>query len=371
MGNYSAKTRILVAPLDWGLGHATRCIPLVRELARQGFEPWLAGEGAQAHLLKTEFPDLPLLSLPGYRVRYARTARGFVWKMLRQWAGLEKAIRREHDWLVQAAAEHDFRAIISDNRYGLWHPVIPSFFITHQLTLKNPLGKRAEKWLQRKNYRYIGRFTECWIPDHAGSDNLAGELSHPAVKPGIPYRYIGPLSRFTGKKIPEKKDHLLVLLSGPEPQRSILENKLIPGISRYHGSITVVRGLPDHPGIIPSTNMIRFYNHLPAAALEEEMAQAEWVISRSGYSTIMDLVMMGKKSILVPTPGQPEQEYLAAYLKEKKITFPVRQNEFSLETALRDARLFDYRLPGPLTENKLMPLIEHLRSRADTRATVH
>jgi hypothetical protein len=142
------KPRILVAPLDWGLGHATRCIPIIRELLVQDCDVWLAGEGAQEQLLKNEFPELPFLDLPGYRIRYAKTKRGLLWKMIQQGPKMQQAIRYEHRWLKKAVKEHGFDAVISDNRYGLYHSSVPSFFITHQLTIKSPLGKWTEKILQ-------------------------------------------------------------------------------------------------------------------------------------------------------------------------------------------------------------------------------
>lgn len=340
------KPRILIAPLDWGLGHATRCIPLIRAFLAKNAEVWLAGEGAQETLLRDEFPGLPFLHLPGYRIRYAKTSRGLIWKMIQQAPKMKKAIRAEHEWLQQAVKDYAFDAIVSDNRYGLYHAGLPCAFMTHQLLIKSSLGGFTEKILQHQNYRYINRFTACWVPDEPGSRNLAGELSHPAVRPSIPVHYTGPLSRF---RITEnenagtiKPGHLLVILSGPEPQRSLLEEKIIADIGHYPGTATIIRGLPGHAGMIPSTGMIRFYNHLPAAGMQEEFEAAEWVISRSGYSTVMDCMALQKKSIFIPTPGQTEQEYLAAYLEGKKLALAVPQASFVLADALARAQSFSY-----------------------------
>jgi hypothetical protein len=253
------KLRILVAPLDWGLGHASRCIPVIRELLVQGAEVWLAGEGAQEQLLKTEFPALPFLHLYGYRIRYSKNAAGLFWKMIQQSPKIRRAIRYEHDWLEKEISEHGFDAVISDNRYGLYHSSIPCIFITHQLTIKSPLGAWTEKIIQKRNYTYINHFNECWVPDAAGENNLAGALSHPDKKPTVPVKYIGLLSRFEKNETSEIKNHLLVILSGPEPQRSIFENKIIEEISHYNGTAAIVRGLPGEASIIPSTNMIKFY----------------------------------------------------------------------------------------------------------------
>ncbi len=346
------KLRILVAPLDWGLGHATRSIPVVQELLRQDCDVWLAGEGAQQKLLQQEFPDLPFLHLDGYRVRYARSAAGLLLSIFRQIHKIHTAIKKENDWLKKQVEEHGFDAVISDNRFGLYHEKIPCVFITHQLLIRSSLGKWTERILQRKNYRYINHFSECWVPDKEGENNLAKELSHPQKKPAVPLHYIGWLSRMEKKNSEEQKDHLLILLSGPEPQRSILENRIVQQIARYNGTATVVRGLPASLSVIPSTNSIHFYNHLPAGELGNQMEKAEFIIARSGYSTVMDIITLQKKSILIPTPGQTEQEYLAKYLSEKQLVYCVEQKTFSLDDALKKAKSFSYRFPE-IGENKL------------------
>ncbi len=361
------KPRILVAPLDWGLGHATRCIPIIQELLARDVDVWLAGESPQAELLQQEFPDLPLLPLEGYRVKYARTGIGMLLSIFRQKQKILSVIKKENEWLKKIVAEHEFDAVISDNRYGLYHPDIPSIFITHQLTIKSPLGKWTEKIVQKKNYQYINWFTECWVPDTEGSNDLAGILSHPQKKPAVPVCYIGSLSRFRITNEPVKKSHLLIIVSGPEPQRSIFENKIIQEIAHYPATATIVRGLPGSDSLIPSTGMIKFYNHLPADELNKEMEQAEYIISRSGYSTVMDLVKLKKKSILIPTPGQTEQEYLADYLSKKQIAFCVQQKDFSLTASIKNASQFSYQFPslgfGQLLEPAISRLISSLNQR--------
>ena len=338
----AGKPLVLVAPLDWGLGHATRCIPLIRELIRQGASPCLAGEGAQETLLKTEFPDLPFLPLPGYRIRYPKKGGSLPWKMIRQVPGIIGSIRKEQEWLRQQMKTYHFDAVISDNRYGLHHPDTHSVFITHQLQIKGPAAW-IEKMLRQKNYRYIHRFKQCWIPDTAEENNLAGSLSHPDQLPAVPLKYIGPLSRFEKKEEAPIKGHLLILLSGPEPQRSLLEEIIIEQISHYPGTATVLRGLPGHPSVVPSTGMIRFFNHLSSEELSAEIQKAELVISRSGYSTVMDMAQTGKKCILIPTPGQTEQEYLAAYLQQKNLAISFQQDAFHLNVALEAAAQFRFR----------------------------
>ncbi len=364
----AGKTRILVAPLDWGLGHATRCIPIIRELLAQGCDVWMAGEGTQATLLKAEFPELPFWELPGYRIHYAKTAKGLIWKMIQQGPKIRRAILYEHLWLKKMVAQHNFDAVISDNRYGLYHPDVPCIFITHQLIIKSSAGKWTEKFLQKRNYKYINKFTACWVPDIEQESNLAGELSHPVIKPAVAVHYIGLLSRFKKKDSfdpsvnsgirTEKKNQLLIILSGPEPQRSILEEKIIADISHYNGTATVVRGLPGSASLIPSTNMIKFYNHLSAAELNIEMQEAEYVIGRSGYSTVMDIVALQKKSILIPTPGQTEQEYLGNYLMKNKVAVCFTQKDFSLNKALNVAADYNYTVPTIDSSQALSKTIE-------------
>jgi uncharacterized protein (TIGR00661 family) len=336
---------------------------VIYELLRQDCEVWLAGEAAQEALLKQEFPELSFLSLKGYRVRYSRSGAGMVWNVFSQTLKILKAIKDENNWLKKMVQEYRFDAVISDNRYGLYHTTIPCIFITHQLNIKSPLGKWPERLLQKRNYKYINRFRECWVPDEAGENSLAGELSHPVKKPAIPLHYIGPLSRLKilseiSSAIPAGgAGGLFVILSGPEPQRSILENKIIKDIAHYSGTATIARGLPGAYNLIPSTNTIKFYNHLPADELNKEMNQAEYIISRSGYSTIMDIMKLQKKSILIPTPGQTEQEYLAKYLQEKKIALSISQNSFSLSSALLAAKTFSYNLSATKTESNLQQAI--------------
>jgi len=348
---FLAGKKLLVAPLDWGLGHATRCVPVIRDLLNNHCEVWLAGEGAQEKLLREEFPLLPFLPLKGYRIKYAKT--GFTGKILLQVPSILRSIKEENKWLKEQVTKYGFEAVISDNRYGLYHENIFSVFITHQLFIKSSLGKWSEKMLQQWNYKFINRFNECWVPDEKGENNLSGELSHPVKLPSIPAKYIGPLSRFVRQsadslgeknKIDEIKNHLLIILSGPEPQRTILENKVVDQIVNYPATATIVRGLPGERNVIPSTNTIHFYNHLSSEELNMEAMKAEFIISRSGYSTIMDIVALQKKSILIPTPGQTEQEYLADHLMKKQFAFCVDQKGFSLLKNIDAARNFEYRL---------------------------
>jgi len=353
-----------VAPLDWGLGHVTRCIPIIKELLQNDCEVWLAGNEIQRSLLNAEFPNLPFLLLPGYRVSYSKLRAVWRWKMLLQLPKIFSAARAENKWLKEMMVEHEFDAVIADSRVGLWHKSIPCVFITHQLEMKTFSGRWTERMLQRLNYKFINHFSECWVPDSEGEKNLAGELSHPEKKPKIPVHYVGAISRFENAvSTVAEKDHLLAILSGPEPQRTILENMIIDQVANYPATATVIRGLPGAANIIPSTGMIKFFNHLPAKDLEDEIKKAEWVISRSGYSTVMDLVKMKKKSILIATPGQTEQEYLSDHLMRNQLAFCTPQKNFSLYLALNEASLFEYKLTSFDRSKDLKKVIENFIDR--------
>jgi uncharacterized protein (TIGR00661 family) len=365
-GKIPGKPRILVAPLDWGLGHTTRCIPIIKELIKQGAEVWLAGNQAQEKIFKEEFSQLNIIYLPGYGITYSKTRVGILWKMITQFSKIRKAIQFENAWLKEMVNKHAFDAVISDNRFGLCHAKVPCVFITHQLHIKSPYGKWTESLLQKWNYRHINRFTACWVPDSSTENNLAGSLSHPTLKPTIPLVYINSLSRFEKNETLEIKNHLLISLSGPEPQRTTLENKIIDEISRYQGTATIVRGLPTESFHIPSTTMIKFYNHLNSVELNNEMMKAEFIICRAGYSSIMDIVALQKKSILIPTPGQTEQEYLSDYLSQKSIFFCIAQKEFSLEGSLQKARQFAYLAHKQVNDPSLAQTIAAFLSKINT-----
>lgn len=339
------KPRILVAPLDWGLGHTTRCIPLVHELIRNNCEVFLAGNQRQAALLSSEFPGLTQLHLEGYNVRYASTATGLYGAILLQVPSLLRSISQEHEWLRELHQQYHFDAVISDNRYGLHHQDIPSIFITHQLQIMSGLGKWTNTLLRKKNYSYINKFTECWVPDVPGSEGLAGALSHPPSLPKIPVHYIGLLSRFNKTSVDNATNHLLIICSGPEPQRTHFENRIIKELEEFKGTATLVRGLPGEENTLHLPRQIRVFNHLPADPLINEVARAEFIISRSGYSTIMDLAALRKKSILIPTPGQTEQEYLGKHLLQKKFAVVAKQNNFCLKDTLDAARQMSFLFP--------------------------
>ena len=337
------KPRVLVAPLEWGLGHATRSIPIINRLLQQGCEVIIAAEGTCRFLLEKEFPGLLFLDLKGYRMQYSRQKFWMPVKMFVQFPKIFLRIYTEHSRLKKMVKKYSIDAVISDNRFGMYHSSVPCIYITHQLKIKT--SNRFTEWVAQKiHYRFINKYNECWIPDTAGKINLAGELSHPATLPKVPVKYLGPLSRFEKASAEiEIKYGLLIILSGPEPQRTVFEKILLKDLENYSGKVLLVRGLPANTTLLKtSSSLLEIQNHLPAAELNHAVLQSSIIISRCGYTTAMDLVKLQKKAILVPTPGQTEQEYLADYLLEQKLFFCTKQESFSLSVALKKTESFSF-----------------------------
>lgn len=368
----------MVAPLDWGLGHATRCIPIIRQLIALNCEVLIAGSGASKLLLEKEFPGIRSLELPGYGLKYGKKSWSTHVKLFVQIPKILTAIKRENRWLTAFLAREPLDLLISDNRYGLHADGLFSVIMTHQLCIQTPLGSgpagtAAEKRLQSLHYRFINRFSRCWVPDFETGPTLAGKLSHPETLPDIDTRYIGILSRFCPdagieqgmsreRGLQDGMDiDILFLLSGPEPQRTVLEKKVIRELQSFTGRAVLVRGLPGkkqaaadgdierdingNSGIAPGSfgsADVSVYSHLSTAELLRILIRTELVVSRAGYSTIMDLVVLRKKAILIPTPGQTEQEYLGDRLRDLQIFPSLKQRKFSLAAVLTAARRFRF-----------------------------
>jgi uncharacterized protein (TIGR00661 family) len=336
------KPRILIAPLDWGLGHATRCIPVISALIKQHYTVFVAAEGQIKILLQKEFPRLHFIELRGYRVKYSRYAFWMPVKMILQLPKIMHRIYSENRWLKKVIKQYDINAVISDNRMGLYHKKIPSVYITHQLNIKTG-NSFTENLTQKIHYHFINKFKACWVPDIEGIVNLAGELSHPATLPKVPVAYLGSLSRFEKAAVENQYD-LCIILSGPEPQRTVFEKIILADVDKMQEKVCLVRGLPLETKVPELNNTsIEIKNHLPADELSKIIQQSKIIISRCGYSTIMDLVKLQTKAILVPTPGQTEQEYLGKYLQEQKIFYSIGQKNFSLSEAIKKAAAFEYR----------------------------
>ena len=337
----SGVKRILVAPLDWGLGHSRRCVPLIQYLQGLGHKVVVAGNDWQRRFIKGSFPGIETIDLPGYNISYSKSGSGFVFAMFRQMPRLLAAIRQENDWLIEQTARQGFDGIISDNRYGLFHKKIPSVIMTHQLSVRTGLGQVADDMLRRLHYKYLQRFSKCWVVDVASRESMAGNLSHPKVPP-VNAAYIGLLSQF---EVREERggEHLLVLLSGPEPQRTLLSQMLWEQVLGSKAKVVFVEGSNNsqRPANIPEH--ISWYGKVTRKDLQPLLQNASMVVCRSGYSTLMDLVAMNKKAIVVPTPGQTEQKYLAKHLHREGVFFACPQRNFDLKKVLDNAKLFPFK----------------------------
>ncbi|MCB0804866.1 MAG: hypothetical protein KDC05_03655, partial [Bacteroidales bacterium] len=257
--------------------------------------------------------------------------------------GLIREIKKEHQTLEKLVEEHQFDAVISDNRYGAYSENVPSVFMTHQLFIRTPAHiKVMEPVLFRMNHHYISRFRECWIPDLPGKENLSGELSHKKAVPAN-YHFIGPLSRFRGlsKEIHDIKYDLLALISGPEPQRSIFEEKILRDLEKSSIKAAILSGKPESMNHRRLNENIEIFSHLGTKELFALINESKLIVSRPGYSTLMDLMSVGAKAVFVPTPGQTEQEYLAEKMKSEGIFGFLSQREFSLKKAFEIASGFE------------------------------
>src|SRR6516164_2012753 len=292
----SARPKVLVAPLDWGLGHTTRCISIINELNRQSCEVIIASSGSQKKLLSIEFPHLRVIDLPSLSLHYGKTRWATRLNLVLQTPKILRRVRSEQVWLQQLLSQESFDLLISDNRYGFFSPGLVTVFITHQLNLRSGFGKFFDHMISRRVFNYIDRFSLCWIPDRQLPPSLDGALSHPESFPRTPCRYIGALSRFRKLDLPIQKDSLLILLSGPEPQRSIFEKIIIQELNQFPRPCTMVRGLPESEPQLPNIPGLISFNHLQSDPLNQLICESEFIICRSGYSSVMELLSLGKKT---------------------------------------------------------------------------
>lgn len=327
---------VLVCPLDWGLGHASRCIPLISRLLELRARVIIAGEGPSLQLLEKEFPLLEKVPLRGFSVRYP-SGSNMLLKLLMQLPRIFLGIWREHRRLGRIIKKYNVGLVISDNRFGLYTKKAKCVFMTHQVFIRYPSsGKIIERAVYRINKWFMSRFTECWVPDFEHEISLSGDLSHLAPLPQNTY-FVGPLSRFSGippAETTQKKFDVALILSGPEPQRSIFEEVVRQQLLDFTGTAKLVRGLPEPDTKLVLPPRVNVVDLADSAMMHTIISSSSLIICRSGYSSIMDLAAIGAPAVLVPTPGQTEQEYLAGYLCEKGYYFTMTQQDFDLGKAI-------------------------------------
>lgn len=307
------------------MGHATRCIPIINALIQHNYEPIIASDGVSLKLLKKEFTQIQAIELPSYNISYSKKAGKFKLKMIKKTPQLLKTIRKEKKVVEVIVENEQISGIISDNRFGVRHKDVPSVYITHQPRV---LSGYTTWFSSKLHQQIISKFDECWIPDHFGTHNLSGNLGH-IENSKIVLKYLGPLSRFEKVNV-EKKHDLLVLLSGPEPQRTFLEEKLLSELNGFKGKVVFIKGKIENEQTVTENTNTTIYNFMTSQALEKVINESELILSRSGYTTIMDLAKLEKKAFFIPTPGQSEQEYLAKKFNADKVAPCCNQKDFNI-----------------------------------------
>ncbi|MBL6612024.1 MAG: glycosyltransferase [Flavobacteriaceae bacterium] len=324
------KKTIVVAPLNWGLGHSTRCIPIIKALLERDYKVVLASDGVALGLLKKEFPDLANFELPSYHITYASDGRFFKLKMILDSPKILGAMRKERKAIEKIAKLVSADGIISDNRLGIYVNGIPNVFITHQLRVLSGSTTQISSAMHQQIFK---KYDAVWVPDFEEENNLTGELGHLDKKPQN-LKYMGPLSRFEKKSV-EKAYDLMVLLSGPEPQRTLLEDRLTEELQTFSGNILMVRGVIEKEQTkeemaLDSGTMLKI-NFMRSEELSQSVQASDFILCRSGYTTVMDLAKLGKKAFFIPTPGQYEQVHIAERLDELGVVPSCSQEEFRLD----------------------------------------
>ena len=329
--------KILVAPLNWGLGHASRCVPLVQRFLEEGHEVILGGDGASLTLLRRHFPKCRYVFLAPLNLHYGKGKRQ-VWAMVKALPKLVAWAYKDHVMLQAVLREEKIDMVVSDNRFGLYTKAEETLcvYITHQLHIFLPKGWRwLEPLVARLHARIYTRYNKVWVPDYEAFDrSLGGELGHPAIshQPSAfsKIEYIGPLSRFTQSTNdnPQTTYGIVAVLSGLEPQRTMLERELVARYRDSQEKVLIVQGLLNRPNTRIKRGAITIVPYMSDEELAAALMGAKHIIVRSGYSTIMDLDALGllhvpmtndqsPKITFIPTSGQPEQEYLAHFMAEK------------------------------------------------------
>lgn len=332
------KKKILFAVLNWGLGHATRSLPIIRELTKKD-EVIIVSTGRSFLLLKSEFPELEIIDYPDYSIKYSNSDKYLFLSLAFQIPKILLALHKEHLFAKKMINEKKIDIIISDNRYGMYCRKIPSFFITHQLRFSMPKSlKIFEGLTEYFNKFYFKRYKKIFIPDNEKEPNFSGKLSHNTRKINKgKLRYIGLLSDTKGSE--SIISDYLVLISGPEPQRTKFEKLVREQISVVEGKKIVILGKTEIEET-ESENDLDIYSHLSREEISKMINGAGLIISRPGYSTVMEVTAAGKRALFIPTPGQTEQEYLAEYYKEKGLFHYVTQREMDLKIDIPKALEF-------------------------------
>ena len=344
------KKTVLVAALNWGIGHATRDIPIIDRLLEKGCKVILASDGAALKVWKRNYPQLEAIHLPSWNIKYQKRG-SFTLKMATRAPYILKAIQQEKREVAKIIDEYNVDGLISDNRFGVYNKNIPSVFMTHQVSLRlNKYLRWAEPALDYFNHFFIRKFDSVWIPDFLESPNLSGELSHKHF-PNNNIRFIGPISRFMDiwdGKYPDHEYDIAVVLSGVEPQRTMLEEKLIEQLKPLKDlKVMFVQGksnLNNNKIIRPGFTLKSF---MDSEELMKTFLKSKYIICRSGYSTILDLAVLKQTALMIPTPGQTEQVYLGKWMGKENLIVCQDQKKINIQTAiqqLENTKGFDFEI---------------------------
>jgi uncharacterized protein (TIGR00661 family) len=323
---------IIYGVCSWGLGHATRSLPIMRKLIQENNDLTIISHGRSLELLKNELgEEITYVNIPDYPILLSDNTRQFIAKSSIYWPLFLHRIQSGLRKLTKILEKNGYDTIISDARYDVYSKKVPSFFISHQMRIMNPLRIQIfETGSEFFNLFFFKRCRGVIVPDFK-EDNLSGELSHELKKiDENRLHYVGVLSDF--KKLDKKRDiDYLLSITGPEPQRTKFEKVLFSQLDQLKGKIVVTLGKTDNIDLLEN-KQANVYSYLTRKKREEVLNRSKLVISRSGYSTILDLSVLNSHALLIPTPGQIEQEYLAQYHMKKNTFYAVNQESLSLKS---------------------------------------
>jgi len=327
--------KVLVAPLDWGLGHATRCASVVREFLEKGCDVEIAVTKGNAAILREMFPDVRQRLAPSYNIVYPKHGYNMAFWLLKNSAHLRAVMSAEHHYAEEMVERHGYDILVSDNRFAFRSRKAKSVYMTHQCRIAFPkMFRMFEAFGAAWHASVMSRFDEVWVPDVPEFPGYAGKLSHVDSCPR-PLKFVGPLSRFSMLPLTqstEKDLGIVAVVSGVEPARSRFESRLRSVLSQIPGKHVVLLGKPASSQKSWTEGNVTFYNHLPTQEFADVISRAGWVISRGGYSTVMDMAVLGAKCIFVPTPGQYEQVVLAADLSAAGFAVSIEEGSLSVDS---------------------------------------
>ncbi|WP_406537836.1 glycosyltransferase [Fibrobacter sp.] len=411
--------KVFVAPLDWGLGHATRCVPVVREFLRAGAEVELAVVKANANFFREVFPELRQRLAPSYNIVYPKHGYNMALWLLKNSMHLNAVMRYEHHFAEEMVERHGYDVLFSDNRFAFYSKKALSIYMTHQRRIAFPRAFAAfERIGVMWHANIMRKFDEVWVPDLEIYPGYAGSLSHSGATPGDkPMRFVGTLSRFSemgndGNALgnapapvdlervvdlmsvsefmahsanvewdaaPEKRtsgNHsfemranykVVAVVSGVEPARTQFEQQLRDALAQIPGRHMMILGKPSAEQKTWTEGNIEFHTHLATNDFADAVKRADFVVSRGGYSTVMDMAELGAKCIFVPTPGQFEQIVLAHDLSKAGYAVEIPADELSAET-LASAFEKSVKMPKVEKQNLLHDAVENVVRRFKERS---